>query len=521
MKSTISRRGWLAAAGALPGVFSAACTVPKKIRRPNILFAMADDQSWPHAGSYGGGQVSTPAFDRVAGEGALFANSFSACPSCTPSRSAILAGQHIWRLGAAGVLYGTIPPETPLFSHLLADDGYHVGYTGKGWVPGDWSAAGLSRNPLVSEYNSITADVVPPGIDPRDYSANFESFLADREEDQPFFFWFGAFEPHRIYGQGLGRDAGKDAAKVTVPAIWPDADLVRNDILDYFYEIEWFDQHLARMLTALEARGELENTIVVVTSDNGMPFPRAKVNLYDGGVRMPLAIRWGAEVAAGQSVDSLVSHTDFAPTFLEAAGLPIPEQMTGRSLLPMVRGDGYEERDAVFTALERHTWCRPEGATYPIRAVRTADHLYIRNFEPERWPTGGPDFTSSNKTPHGDVDGCPTKDFMLLPENRDRYREQHDLCFGKRPAEELYAVAGDPWQVDNLAADAEHAETKERLSARLEAELRATGDPRIAGEDPWQAYVYHQTIGYGATFNASLTEAERDAAAGRGAHKPE
>lgn len=496
----------------------AACAGPRGERRPNILFAFADDQSYPHCGALGDPVVQTPVFDRVAREGVLFHNSFASCPSCTPSRSSVLTGRHIWQVEQAGVLYGTIPARYPVLTHLLQDAGYHAGYTGKSWGPGNWQAGGLTRHPNGKEYNARTLEPPAAGLDTRDYAANFEDFLADRPAEAPFFFWYGCTEPHRVYQDGVGAASGRRLEDVEVPPFWPDTELVRSDILDYYYEIEWFDRQLGRMLTKLEEIGELDNTIVVVTSDNGMPFPRAKVNLYDWGTRMPLTVRWGNRVTGGRKVDDIASHIDFAPTFLEAAGVAPPPEMTGKSLLPMLSGDGGGHEFAL-TGLERHTWCRPDGATYPIRAIRTREHLYLRNFEPDRWPTGGPEFVSSNKTFHGDVDACPTKTFMV--ENRERYSREYDLCFGKRPAEELYEVATDPGQIRNLASNPAYAEIKTKLQDQLESELKRTSDPRLEGRDPWQEYIYHQTIGFGATFNRSLSEADRQRARDRAAHKPE
>jgi uncharacterized sulfatase len=212
-------------------------------------------------------------------------------------------------------------------------------------------------------------------------------------------------------------------------------------------------------------------------------------------------------------VDNLVSHTDFAPTFLEAAGLEVPEEMTGQSLLPVLFTEGSgivgKARDQLITGIERHTWCRPDGATYPVRAIRTMDYLLLINYEPDRWPTGGPEFVSSNRTFHGDVDACPTKSFMVEPENQVKYATQYQLCFGKRPDEELYEIAYDPYQIHNLADDPAYKQIKEDLRKRLEDHLKATGDPRMEGKDPWQAYIYHQTDGFGATYNMSLPEHER------------
>ncbi|MSU51348.1 MAG: hypothetical protein EXS37_20050 [Opitutus sp.] len=524
------RPGWFRAI-ALCLIFSvraveAAAPVANAARPPNILFAISDDQSWAHTSAEGCAFVRTPAFDRVAREGVRFTHSFAASPSCTPSRSAVLTGRHIWQIGEGGVLYGTMPKAYPPFTHLLQDAGYFTGFTGKGWGPGEWEPGGLPRHPIGREFNQKRMTPVPhETIDARDYAANFDAFLQERPAGAPFFFWFGATEPHRVYEQGVGVRNGKRTRDVTVPPYWPDTEEIRSDLLDYAYEIEWFDAQLARMLAKLESIGELDNTLVVVTSDNGMPFPRAKVNLYDPGVRMPLAVRWPKHVPAGRVVDDFASHLDFAPTFLEAAGVAIPLRITGRSLLGVLRstkaGRVDPTRNAAYTALERHTWCRPDGGTYPIRALRTDDFLYLRNFAPDRWPTGGPEFISSNKTPHGDADGAPIKTFMEEPGNQRKFPVQFALCYGKRPIEELYDVRKDPDQIHNLAADPAFRAVCEKLWAQLRAYLEKTDDPRIKDRDPWQGYAYRQTVGYGATFNRTLTEAERDAAAGRGAHKPQ
>jgi len=485
-----------------------------RVKRPNILFILADDLSWAHA--------NTRVFQRLAAEGTVFSHSFSACPSCTPSRSAVLTGRHIWQVGEAGVLYGTMPAGIPLFPHLLEDAGYWTGFTGKGWGPGDWKAGGLGRPPTGREYNALEhSPAVRAGIDKRDYAANFEAFLRERPRQAPFCFWMGVTEPHRIYAAGAGLAAGKRLADVRVPAFLPDTPEVRSDLLDYLSEVDWLDAQVARSLAVLSRTGEINDTLIIVTSDNGMPFPRAKTTLYDWGVRMPLVIRWGARVQGGRRVDEMVSHVDLAPTILDAAGLPAPPGISGRSLLPLLDGRQEAPRTHVFTALERHTICRPGGAGYPMRAIRTRERLYIRNYAPDRWPTGGPDFVSSNRTVHGDVDGAPVKDFMTDPVNQRRFAREYELCFGKRPAEELYDVAADPDQVRNLAGDPARAGEAARLRAALDSYLKQTSDPRAEGRDPWSSYPYRQTTGFGASFNTTLSEAEREAAGAAPAHKPE
>ena len=516
-------RGLIVAVVCVVPLKSCWCAEPDEAaRRPNILLAFADDQSWLHTGLGGDPTTQTPHFDRIAREGVSFTHCFSACPSCTPSRSAVLSGQDIWRLRQAGVLYGSIPQDVPLFPLLLGDDGYFIGYTGKGWVPGDPFALGLERYPIGKEFNDAQNRFVAKGLNDQDYAANFRRFLKQRPDDAPFFFWFGCKEPHRVYEDGIGKRLGKNTKDVRVPDFFPDDEIVRSDILDYCVEIEYFDRQLGDMIDQLEEIGELDNTIVVVTSDNGMPFPRCKTTLYDWGVRMPMAIRWH-KIPPNRSIDDFVLLTDLAPTFLEIAGLPVPEQMTGKSLLPMLtssrQGRIESSRNHVVTAVERHTWCRPQGGTYPSRAIRNYKFLYIRNFEPARWPTGGPTFVSSNKTFHGDVDACPTKTFMV--NQKDRFPREYQLCFGKRPLEELYDVQKDPGQTRNLASDEAHSAVKQKLWRQLQQKLEDSGDPRMDGLDPWKEYVYRQTIGFGATFNASLSEDERRLARQRASHKPE
>lgn len=468
--------------------------VQKSTKKPNILFVIADDQSWLHTSSSGDKVVKTPAFDRIAKAGVRFLNSFSASPSCTPSRSAVLSGQAIWRVKEAGLLYGSLPPDLKVYPQLLNDAGYHVGFTGKGWAPGKPNYQGFKGSPTGKEYNSKTSDNVPKGIFNNDYTTNFTQFLANKPNNAPFCFWFGCFEPHRIYDEGIGLRNGKRLEDVHVPSFLPDTKEVRTDLLDYYYEIEWFDKHLARILQKLEEMKELDNTLIVVTADNGMAFPRAKTTLYDWGIHMPLAIMWANKIKGGRVIDDFISHTDFAPTFLEAAGLKIPKEMTGKSLLPLLlsqkEGTVDPNRNQVFSAIERHTICRPNNGTYPSRAIRTKDFLYIRNFEPTRFPTGGPDFVSSNNTFHGDVDAGITKEFMVTETNQKKYPKEYQLSFGKRPKEELYKIANDKYQINNLAENKSYFKIKKELKDALTKYLMDTGDPRIKGEDPWQGYAY-------------------------------
>jgi uncharacterized sulfatase len=464
--------------------------------RPNILFCISDDQSWLHAGAYGDKVVRTPSFDRIARQGVLFTHAFSAATSCTASRSAILTGQEIWRLEEGGLLMGTLQKKFNVYTDMLEAAGYHVGYVHKGWSPGSYKASGRDHNPAGSKkYSKRKIDLPGSGRKKTDYAGNFADFLADRTQGQPFCFWYGCEEPHRSYECGSGLSAGKKREDVVVPKSLPDAPEVRSDMLDYCLEIELYDEHLGRMIRLLEDIGELDNTLIVATSDNGMPFPRAKANLYDLGVRMPLAVRWANRVKGGRVVDDFVSLTDVAPTFLEAAGLAAPQEMTGRSFMDILLSDKFGRvdvrRDKVFSGNERTTWCRPNGEGYPSRAIRTYRWLYIRNYEPERWPAGDPDIDAEPEGIYGDINAGPTKDYMIEHKDNPAVAPLFELGFGKRPAEELYDVAEDQWQIHNLADDAAYSKVKAELASQLEEYQRRTKDPRIEGRRPWDYYPYY------------------------------
>lgn len=301
-------------------------------KRPNILLVISDDQSYPHASAYGYKAIQTPAFDRVAEEGVLFTQAFAASPGCSPSRAAMLTGLNCWQLAEAGTHASSFPAAYTVFPDLLEQAGYHVGYTGKGWGPGDYEVAGRMRNPAGPAFMGHILEA-PEGISKVDYVANFEDFLASRADEQPFFFWLGSYEPHRPYQQGIGKANGMQTEAVEVPSFLPDVEEVRNDLLDYGYEIQWFDSQLGKALRLLEEKGELEHTLIVVTSDNGMPFPRAKANVYEYGIHVPLAIRWGKQVQAGRQVDDLVSLMDLFATFLEVADAPWPDYVVERKKL--------------------------------------------------------------------------------------------------------------------------------------------------------------------------------------------
>ncbi len=437
--------------------------------RPNIVFAIADDWGWPHASAYGDPAIKTPNFDAVASEGVLWEHAYVSSPSCTPSRGAIITGQHFFRLGAGASLWCHWPAgEFAEYPALLAQAGYHVGSWRKAWGPGK------------------TAGDLPPGG--KAYPS-VDGFFEERTDGQPFCLWLGASDPHRGYELGSGERAGIDPDKVHLSPHLPDVPEVRGDIADYGFEVQRFDRDVGRVRKRLAQMGELENTLFIVTGDHGMPFPRCKGNVYDSGVRVPLAIAWPERVPAGRVVTDFVSLTDLAPTILEAAGVGVPAEMTGRSLfatlLSSKEGRVEAHRDHVIFGRERHVPAQdaPEREGYPVRAIRTDDFLYVRNVHPDRWPAGTPDHETcaSRGSWLADCDNGPTKLWLWEHREDEAVRALYALSFGKRVGRELYDLRVDPHQLRNVAEEPGYAEVRVALSDRLTRALRLAGDPRVTG----------------------------------------
>ena len=448
---------------ALLSFFNSA-TVAAQNPRPNILYCLADDWAWPHAGVYGDKTVRVPNFDRIARDGFLFTQAHSAAPSCTPSRAAMLTGRAVHSLAEGANLYGFLPTKFETYPDTLEKAGYVVGFSRKGWGPGDFQAGGRKRNPAGPVFK------------------DFASFLKTVPAGKPFCFWFGSHEPHRPYENGAGAKIGLKPDLVKVPSFWPDNAEVRNDILDYYSEVEQFDAQVGELLALLKERGDLDNTLVVISGDNGWPFPRGKANLYNLGTHQPLAVQWPKKFHGGKKIDAFVNLYDLAPTFLDAAGLKPSPEMAGQSLLPLLAGQSQKNRDAVFVERERHANVRAGDLSYPSRAIRTKEFLYIRNLRPDRWPSGDPEMWKA-VGPFGDCDAGPTKAFILDHRDAPETKKFFDLCFAKRPTEELYDLKNDPDELSNVADNLKFAKAKKTLRTRLNNWMKETGDPRATTDD--------------------------------------
>ncbi|WDE98565.1 sulfatase [Lentisphaera profundi] len=453
--------------------------------RPNILFAIADDMS--HAACFGDTWVKTPHLDRLAKEGILFQNAFVSNPKCGPSRASTLGGRNFWEMQEAAIHWSQWPKNIIPYTDLLEVSGYHVGYTGKGWGPGRYNNV-RKNNPAGQAWNKIKNVGPTKAISNIDYTANFKDFLKVKKADQPFCFWYGAKEPHRGYTKNSGAQSGLDPASVKVPAYYPDHADVRNDLLDYALEINWYDHHLGQIIQHLEEIGELDNTLIIAFSDNGAPFPRIKGQIYDDDIHLPMVARWGKVHKGGAVVKDFVSNIDLAPTFLEAAGIAIPKEMSGKSFLDIFHANksGFikPERNFVCVGRENHDLGREGDKGYPVRAIRTEKFLYIHNFAEDRWPSGNPE------TGYTNIDSSPTKSLILELHNQGKDKF-YNFVMAKRAKEELYRIDQDSECIHNLASNPEYASIKNKLWNQLSKKLKATNDPRMGSNpDIFDEYEY-------------------------------
>lgn len=493
--------------------------------RPNILLLFADD--WGrYASCYApldgpGGMndvVRTPHFDAVAREGVIFRRAHVSAPSCTPCRSALLTGQHFWRTGTGSILRGAVWDATlPSFPPLLEQAGYHLGYAHKVWGPGSPANAPFERRHAVAtpggrinQFSQHATRLVEKGRGIEEAKAEilaeardtFREFLANRPGEAPFFFWFGPTNVHRPWVKGSGTrlwGIDPDDLQGRLPPHLPDVPEVRQDVADYLGEIAAWDATIGTILAELDAAGLRDDTLVVISGDHGPPgFPHGKCNLYGFGTGVCLSIT-GPGVRGGRVVDDLTSLTDLAPTFLEAAGLPVPAVMTGRTLWPVLGAEASglvdPTRSQVFTGRERHVdMARADFKPYPQRAIRTSTHALIVNFRPDRWPLGDPYRLAGPSEPTEreletetfvtlpDEDAGPAKAWLVRARHGDPWRAHFEWVYGKRPRHELYDLVKDPHETTNVAGDPAYADVLADLEDRLMDELKRTGDPRLVDD---------------------------------------
>ncbi|MBI5689378.1 MAG: sulfatase [Verrucomicrobia bacterium] len=494
--------------------------------RWNILFVFADD--WGrYAATYAAMDgrpslndiITTPHVDRLAREGVAFRRAFVNAPSCTPCRSSLLSGRYFFNTGRGAILRGAVWDEKiPSFPLLLRDAGYHIGKSYKVWSPGTpadapfggqthaYEKAGRAPNNFSEEMTArvqrgLSVEAARAEVLAQ-VRGNFDAFLADRKPGQPWHYFFGTTTTHRKWILGSGKalwGIEPERLKGRMPAFLPDVPEVRQDVADYLGECQAVDACVGELRARLEATGELDRTLIIVSGDHGMPgVPSGKCNLYDHGTAVALVARVPGG-RGGRVVDDFVCLPDLAPTFMEIGGAKPPAGLYGRSLLALLRSDksGQVEPDRtwVITGRERHVESARDGFVgYPMRALRTKDFVYIRNFRPERMPMGDPKqaldpavlagdaLVEETRVGFADMDSSPTKAWLIRHREDPKWKWHFEHAFGRRPAEELYDLRQDPDQVKNVAGNPAYAKVREELSSQLLQRLTAAGDPRVTGD---------------------------------------
>lgn len=415
---------------------------------PNFLFLISDDHSVPDLGAYGNTAVHSPNLDRLAAQGIRFDKAFVASPQCSPSRSSIVTGQMPQATGTSR-LHAPLR-DVPTALDALASAGYFLGAYRKvhlgDQVEAKWDFRGDDEEPFTSFFDRLPAD-------------------------RPFFLHIGFDDPHRPYEDGAF-DPPHDPAKVVVPHFLPDTPEVRADLARYYDEIARMDAEVGGLLALLEERGLADDTLILFAGDNGLPFPGAKGSLYEPGVRVPLLAAWAGKIAPGSVDGHLVSLLDLPATWLDAAGLPRPEGVRGRSFLRRLTDpDAPPTREAVFMERDWH------DNLDLLRGVRNERYKLIQNYLPER-----------PYEPTLDLEESPSWQSILALHEAGRLPPALAERFTRprRPAVELYDLEKDPHETRNLADSPEHAEALQTLKHLLTESMKRDNDflPPPLGEYP-------------------------------------
>jgi N-sulfoglucosamine sulfohydrolase len=417
----------------------------------NVLLLISDDQGLD-AGCYGSTSVHTPNIDALAAQGSRFTNAFAAVSSCSPSRSTILSGMYNHANGQYGLAQGAhnqrTRPGIATLPKVLGDSGYKTGIIGK--------------------YHLATDDVYPfqvrsgqnAGRNPKRLGEVTSEFLT-AAGSQPWFLVVGFNDPHRAGSQFPAAGQKLDSTSVTLPAFLPGLPQVRQDFAEYCESVNNLDRCVGSVLHALDAAKATSNTLVVFLSDNGIPFPGAKTNLYDAGIRLPLIIRAPGVTAAGSTVSALASWVDIAPTICGWSGIPAPKSVQGKSLVPLLQNSAASVQNEIFASHTLHEI----QMYYPMRAVRTPEYKLIWNLAHElTYPVSAdirksPSWIAQTAAANPTVGGRPLDNYL------------------HRPEFELYDLRTDPLETRNLASDASHKQTVDDLQNRLHEMMRRTRDP--------------------------------------------
>ncbi len=434
---------------------------------PNIVFVLTDDHSYPYLGCYGEPLIKTPHLDRFANEGIKFHRMFTSAPQCVPSRAAIMTGRspvacRITRFSSP------LPRDEVTFPELLRKEaGYFVGVLGR-----TYHLDGSGRDPEVNArvFDEKKLKTFPERFDFVDVSsqelapARMKTFFDLRPKEKPYFLWVNFNDPHHAWNTGTNPP---DPAKLRVPGFLPDLPGVRSDLSRYMGEIEHADTDFQTVLNIIKERAGLENTLIIFMGDNGMAFPSGKGTLHDPGLNVPLLAWWPGVIKPGGDSRALISGEDIAPTCLEAAGLKVPERISGVSFLPLLRGAAFPgERTYIFGERGPHG-----GATFNettkasavdySRCVRSGRYKLIYNVTPNMI------YTPVDST------GDPSwRDIVKAHEDKTLAAGFETLYFtSPRAVYELYDLEKDPSELTNLYGQKEASDVTRELKEALQRKM--------------------------------------------------
>jgi N-sulfoglucosamine sulfohydrolase len=409
-------------------------------RPPSLVIVHGHDLG-RHMGPYGRG-VSTPAVDRFARGALTFDRAFSPAPQCSPSRASLITGKYPTKSGMMGLAHldWKLFDHRDALPHLLRELGYATLLVGEQHEASSGELLGYDRC-LGTSWPQVARDVAPA----------FARALDERDAHRPFFASVGFFEAHRPFDHPGYVDDDPDT--VTLPPYLPDTAEVRADVAAFHGRVRGFDDGVALVLAALEARGLDGDTIVILTTDHGVAFPRAKGTLYDAGIETGLVIRWPGVTHPGTRTDALVQNLDLFPTLLRAAGGTPDAAVDGIDLTPLLRGEATKVRDHLFAQLHWH------DAYVPMRAIRTDTHKLIVDYS--------------------------GRDTLYLPADVEASASGRALrasAPGSPARVALHDLARDPLETRNVVHDGAYREVAADLQARLTDWMRSAGDPLVGQE---------------------------------------
>jgi len=438
---------------------------PEQNQPPNLILIIADDMAWDDCGACGHPNIQTPNIDRLADDGMMFHNAYLTTSSCSPSRASIITGTYPHQTDAEQ-LHWPLPGENVTFVEKLKEAGYWTGQAGK-WHLGDQvkdrfhMLAEESTDELIQSYGEL------PSSD-NSGAHLWVPLLEHRPDNQPFFLWLAAVDPHRGYEEDIIENP-HTPEDVILPPYVPDTEEVRKDFALYYDEVTRLDKYVGKIVETLEEQGVSDNTLILFISDNGRPFPRDKTTMYDSGIKTPFIVKWPRGVEPGSDTESLVSVIDIGTTFLSLAGVKSFEASSGRDFSQVFKNSEAQIRDRIFGQAHWH-----DHENF-VRAVRDSRFKYIRNF-----------FNDLPLTPPADaLNGGTFAEIRRQYYSSELDSLQHALYFEPRPEEELYDLDNDPYELNNLAGSPQYRDELIRLRGELLAFMKLYNDgvPRLRTPD--------------------------------------